>query len=112
MNSEMAYSRKRKGCRGRGRGPRGSGDQSRSDKDDAIIVDMITRSIACVAGGIVDARNKVLAAKARAEWRLQYRPTIGIAHTFCASRDFARFKTMRTKQNLATDLGIQKENWG
>ena len=25
---------------------------------------------------------------------------------------FARFKTMLRKQNLARDLGIQKENWG
>ena len=25
---------------------------------------------------------------------------------------FARFKTMRRKQNLASALGIQKENWG
>ena len=24
----------------------------------------------------------------------------------------ARFKTMRRKQNLASDFGIQKENWG
>ena len=25
---------------------------------------------------------------------------------------FGRFKTMRRKQNLASALGIQKENWG
>ena len=25
---------------------------------------------------------------------------------------FARFKTMWRKQNLASDFGIQKENWG
>ena len=25
---------------------------------------------------------------------------------------FAHFKTMRRKQNLASDFGIQKENWG
>ena len=25
---------------------------------------------------------------------------------------FARFKTMRRKQNLASTSGIQKENWG
>ena len=53
-------------------------------------------------------------------------PTVVIAHTFCASRDtqfssiggayqyrniFAWFKTIRIKQNLASALGIQKENW-
>ena len=25
---------------------------------------------------------------------------------------FARFKTMRKEQNLASALGVQKENWG
>ena len=25
---------------------------------------------------------------------------------------FAHFKTMRRKQNLASDFGFQKENWG
>ena len=44
-----------------------------------------------------------------------------IAYTSCASRDtqvsygwdiFARFKTMRRKQILASALGIKKENWG
>ena len=55
-------------------------------------------------------------------------PTFVTAHTFCASRDtqvsygwcllingdiFARLvKTMQRKQNLASALGIQKENWG
>ena len=54
-------------------------------------------------------------------------PTIVTAHTFCASRDtriscglclliyrdiFARFKTMGRKNNLASFLGIQKENGG
>ena len=53
-------------------------------------------------------------------------PTFVTAHTFCASRDtrvsygrcllirdiFARIKTMWKKQNLASALGIQKENWG
>ena len=53
-------------------------------------------------------------------------PTIVTAQTFCASRDtrvsyewcllirdiFARFKTIRGKQNLASAFGIQKENWG
>ena len=53
-------------------------------------------------------------------------PTIVTAHTFCTSRDtrvsygwcllfqgyFARFKTMRRKQHLASAFGIQKENWG
>ena len=53
-------------------------------------------------------------------------PTIITAHTFYASRDtlvsygwclliqdiFARFKTMRRKQNLASAFGISKENWG
>ena len=51
--------------------------------------------------------------------------TIVTAHTFCASRDnrvsyrwypliqgYAWFKTMRRKQNLASALGIQKENRG
>ena len=51
-------------------------------------------------------------------------PTFVTAHTFCASRDtrvsygwwlliqdyFARFKTMRRKQNVASALVIQKEN--
>ena len=53
-------------------------------------------------------------------------PAIVIAHTFCASRDsrisygwclliqgyFCAVQTMRRKQNLASTLGIQKENWG
>ena len=53
-------------------------------------------------------------------------PTFVAAHKFCASRDtrvsygwclliqgyFARFKTMRRKQNLASAFRIQKENWG
>ena len=54
-------------------------------------------------------------------------PTIVTAHTFCASGDtrvsyewclllqgyfFACFKTMRRKQNLASDFGIQKEIGG
>ena len=35
---------------------------------------------------------------------------MGGAHYY---RDiFAHFKTMRRKQNLASDFGIQKENWG
>ena len=52
-------------------------------------------------------------------------PTFVTAHTFCASRDtrvsygwclliqgyFFAVKTMRTKQNLASALGIQIENW-
>ena len=52
--------------------------------------------------------------------------TFVTAHTFRASRDtrvsygwclliqgyFARFKTMRRKQNLASAFIIQKENWG
>ena len=55
--------------------------------------------------------------------KLRTVPTIVIAHTFCASRDnricyrwcgniFARFKAIRIKQNLASALGIQKENSG
>ena len=54
-------------------------------------------------------------------------PTVVTAHTVCASGDvlgfpvggayyyrdiFVGFKTMRRKQNLASDFGIQKENWG
>ena len=50
-------------------------------------------------------------------------PAIVIAHTFGASRDtgaayyfrdiFVRFESMRPrKQNLASALGIEKENWG
>ena len=52
-------------------------------------------------------------------------PTFVTVHTFCASQDtqvpygwcqyrdiFARFKTMRRKQNLASALGIQKEKGG
>ena len=51
-------------------------------------------------------------------------PTIVTVHTFCASRDtrfpmggdcrdiFARFETLRRKQNLASASGIQRENWG
>ena len=53
-------------------------------------------------------------------------PTIVTAHTFCASQIlgfpmgvayqykdiFARFKSMRRKQNLPNALGISKENWG
>ena len=51
--------------------------------------------------------------------------TFVTAHTLCALQDtrvsygcclqsvhlFARFKTMRSKQNLAGALGIQTENW-
>ena len=44
--------------------------------------------------------------------------TIVITHTFFASRDTSDFilavliNTMQRKQNLASALGIQKENWG
>ena len=50
-------------------------------------------------------------------------PTFSAAHTFCASRDTrvsngwwllvqGYFKTMRRKQNLASAVGIHKENLG
>ena len=59
-------------------------------------------------------------------WFLRTVPTFVTAQMFCASRDtrisygwclviqgyFARFKTIRRKQKLASTLGIQKENWG
>ena len=43
-------------------------------------------------------------------------PTLVTAHTFCASRDtwvsYGWCLLIRRKQNLASVLGIQKENWG